>query len=70
MAKSVWVLTNTLHRMKIKTGDVFVMWRMKELIIQGKIESLGNTEEGWKAFDVRKSGARESEISTEATTNA
>ncbi|MBS1621540.1 MAG: DUF1835 domain-containing protein [Bacteroidetes bacterium] len=68
--KASRVLTNTLHRMKIKTGDVFVMWRMKELIIQGKIESLGNTEEGWKAFDVRKSGARESEISTEATTNA
>src|SRR5258706_11030695 len=31
------VLSNTLHRMKIKTGDVYIMWRMKHLIKEGKI---------------------------------
>lgn len=46
-------LTNTLHRMKIKTGDVFLMWRMKELISQGRIEVLGDSSRGWKEFDVR-----------------
>src|SRR5689334_19184615 len=35
--KATRALTNTLHRMKIKTGDVFLMWRMKELIAAGKI---------------------------------
>jgi uncharacterized protein DUF3658/uncharacterized protein DUF1835 len=51
--KATRVLTNTLHRMKIKTGDVFLMWRMKELIGQGKIEALGDVSKGWKEFDVR-----------------
>jgi hypothetical protein len=51
--KATRVLTNTLHRMKTKTGDVFLMWRMKELIGQGKIEALGDVSKGWKEFDVR-----------------
>lgn len=51
--KASRVLMNTLHRMKIKTGDVFVMWRMKQLICEGRIEVLGDTAAGWKEFDVR-----------------
>jgi hypothetical protein len=51
--KASRVLANTLHRMKIKTGDVFIMWRMKELIAQGRIEVLGDVSKGWKDFDVR-----------------
>ena len=46
-------MTNTLHRMKIKTGDVFLMWRMKELIAQGRIEVLGDVNKRWKEFDVK-----------------
>ena len=52
------VLTNTLHRMKIKTGDVFLMWRMKRLINEGKIETMGDLNAGWKEFDVRKVGSQ------------
>jgi len=44
--------------MKIKTGDVFIMWRMKQLIGAGKIETMGNIEGGWKEFDVRKAGVQ------------
>ncbi|MET0635025.1 MAG: DUF1835 domain-containing protein [Chitinophagaceae bacterium] len=51
--KSWRVLSNTLHRMKIKTGDVFIMWRMKALINAGKIEVTGEPEKGWKDFDVK-----------------
>jgi hypothetical protein len=51
--KATRVLTNTLHRMKIKTGDVFIMWRMKELIAQGRIEVLGDISKSWKEFDVK-----------------
>ncbi len=54
--KATRVLTNTLHRMKIKTGDVFVMWRMKALIAEGKIETMGDTGKGWKEFDVKLAG--------------
>ena len=65
--KATRVLSNTLHRMKIKTGDVFIMWRMKHLINDGKIETLGDVNAGWKEFDVRKPGSQstESEVSTE-----
>jgi len=56
--KATRVLTNTLHRMKIKTGDVFIMWRMKELIAQGRIEMLGDVNKSWKEFDVKLPGTR------------
>jgi len=51
--KATRVLSNTLHRMKIKTGDVFVMSRMKELVNIGKVETMGDVNKGWKDFDVR-----------------
>ncbi len=56
--KATRVLTNTLHRMKIKTGDVFLMWRMKQLIGEGKIEVTGDVSKGWKDFDVKLAGAK------------
>ena len=63
--KATRVLTNTLHRMKIKTGDVFIMWRMKQLINDGKIETMGDVNGGWKEFDVRKAGAQSENASVE-----
>lgn len=60
--KATRVLTNTLHRMKIKTGDVFIMWRMKNLIAEGKIEVTGDMAKGWKDFDVKKSEGKQGEI--------
>ena len=67
--KSWRVLINTLHRMKIKTGDVFIMWRMKELIAAGKMEALGDVTKGWKEFDVKLPGSLQAEAteSEEAT---
>ena len=56
--KATRVLSNTLHRMKIKTGDVFLMWRMRDLIAQGMIEVLGDPSKGWKEFDVRLAGTQ------------
>src|SRR6187549_6210 len=60
--KATRVLSNTLHRMKIKTGDVFIMWRMKQLISAGKVEVMGNVDGGWKEFDVRKAGQTSSDM--------
>lgn len=51
--KATRVLSNTLNRMKIKTGDIFIMWRMKKLIADGKIETTGDTSKSWKDFDVK-----------------
>jgi len=67
--KATRVLSNTLHRMKIKTGDVFIMWRMKELINQGKIQVTGDVNKAWKDFDVKLGGGKEAEtvIAEDAT---
>ncbi|MBL7732648.1 MAG: DUF1835 domain-containing protein [Chitinophagaceae bacterium] len=67
--KATRILTNTLNRMKIKTGDIFLMWRMKELITNGKIEVTGEVNKGWKDFDVKLAGAKQAEasVSEEAT---
>lgn len=56
--KATRVLSNTLHRMKIKTGDVFIMWRMKHLINEGQIEVTGDVAKSWKEFDVKLAGVQ------------
>lgn len=61
--KATRVLSNTLNRMKIKTGDVFVMWRMKQLIEEGKITVTGDPAKGWKDFDVKLPGKEHPENS-------
>jgi len=44
--------------MPIKTGDVFIEWRIRQLIEQGKIEVTGDVSKGWKDFDVKLPGAQ------------
>jgi hypothetical protein len=44
---------NILGKMKIKTGDVFLLWRMKKLAAEEKIEINGETSKGWKDFEVK-----------------
>ena len=51
--KASRIITNTYNRMKVKTGDVFLMWRLKELIAQEKVSVEGNMEKDWKSFDVK-----------------
>jgi hypothetical protein len=47
-------------KMPIKTGDVFLLWRMKKLAEEGKIEINGDTTKSWKDFEVKiKSEATE-----------
>lgn len=59
------VMSNILGKMKIKTGDVFLLWRMKELAAQEKIEIIGETSKGWKEFEVKLKTA--TPIATEET---
>ena len=44
---------NILNKMKVKTGDVFLLWRIKELVAQDKVEMNGDPSKGWKEFEVR-----------------
>jgi hypothetical protein len=44
---------NILASMKIKTGDVFLLWRMQALAEDDKIEFVGEPARGWKEFSVR-----------------
>lgn len=67
--KASRVLSNTQNRMKIKTGDVFLMKRIKSLLEEGRIESIGDVNKGWKEFDIRLAGVGQAESaeSKEAT---
>jgi hypothetical protein len=66
--KATRVLSNTLHRMKIKTGDGFLMWRMKQLISSGKVEVMGDVNKAWKDFDVKLGGGKKVESISEENT--
>lgn len=46
-------MATILSKMKIKTGDVFLLWRMKHLASEGKLEINGDTTKSWKEFEVR-----------------
>jgi hypothetical protein len=52
-----------LAKMKIKTGDVFLLWRIKQLAEEDKIELLGEPHKGWKEFDVRLKATQTEPIS-------
>ena len=43
--------------MKVRTGDVFLVWRMRELISDGKIEFTGDWKNGWKDISLRSPGS-------------
>lgn len=49
--KATRVISNTLNRMNVKTGDVFLMWRLKEMIKEERIKIEGEIS-NWKTFDV------------------
>lgn len=50
------VLSNTLNKMKVKTGDVFLVWRMREMAAAGKLELSGDWNKGWKEITVMLPG--------------
>lgn len=60
-------MQSVLGKMKIKTGDVFLLWRMKKLAEEGKIEINGETSKGWKDFEVRLKTAAPEVIETNNT---
>jgi hypothetical protein len=55
-------LHNILGKMKLKTGDVFLLGRMKELAAQEKLEIIGEPSKGWKEFEVKLKTLTEQQI--------
>jgi len=53
---------NILGKMKIKTGDIFLLWRMKKLAEEDQIEINGDPSKGWKEFEVRLKTATQAQI--------
>jgi hypothetical protein len=49
-------LSNILAKMKVKTGDAFVVYRLKALADLGKIVFVGDWEKGWKDMVIQKPG--------------
>lgn len=66
--KASRVLTNTLHRMKVKTGDVYLMWRIRELIAAGRIFSNAETAKSWKDLDLKQPESKQLSLDAGAET--
>ncbi|WP_121355114.1 DUF1835 domain-containing protein [Flavisolibacter nicotianae] len=64
--KGAKAMAAILGKMKIKTGDVYLLWRMINLAAEEKIEIIGETAKGWKEFDVKLK--TEAPVTTEETT--
>ena len=52
------LLHNILSKMKVQTGDVFLVWRINELAKQMKLEVVGDWNKGWKEIVVIPFGAK------------
>jgi len=50
------VLSNTLNKMKVKTGDAFLVWRMREMAAVGALQVMGDWSKGWKEITVTLPG--------------
>jgi hypothetical protein len=51
------VLSNTLNRMKVKTGDVFIVSRIRAFVEIGKVESTGDWQKNWKDISLKLADA-------------
>ena len=56
------IFSTLFGRMTVKTGDVFLVWRMRELIKEGKLEVIGDWENGWKEIALKIPGELISEF--------
>ncbi|BAV04807.1 protein of unknown function [Filimonas lacunae] len=50
------VISNTLSKMKLKTGDAFLVWRIRQLVAEGKLDVTGDWAKGWKDIVVKPAG--------------
>ena len=48
------ILTGFFNKAKIKTGDVFLVWRIRMLIAEGKLLAEGDWNKGWKEIVIKR----------------
>ena len=54
--KLLKLIGTALNKMKVKTGDVFLVWRIREMVAAGKLEVTGDWAKGWKDLVVKLPG--------------
>ena len=54
--KLLKLLSIALHKMKVKTGDAFLAWRIREMILEGKLEMVGDWSKNWKDITIKLPG--------------
>jgi hypothetical protein len=59
-------LGNILTKMKVKTGDAFIVFRLKALEEEGKLVIAGDWNKGWKDLVIQMPGGSSTIIDTEA----
>ena len=47
------VIHNALSKMKIQTGDVFLVWRLKQMEQEGKVTVQCDWTKGWKEMEIK-----------------
>lgn len=50
------LLSIALNKMKVKTGDAFLAWRIREMALEGKLELVGDWTKNWKDITVKLPG--------------
>jgi len=51
------IFTTLFSKLKVKTGDVFLVWRMREMSSAGILEVQGEWTKGWKEIIIKLAGA-------------
>lgn len=51
------IFATLFGKMKLRAGDTFIAWRMRNLIKEGKLELQGDWAKGWKDITIRLAGA-------------
>ena len=59
-------LGNIITKMKVKTGDAFIVFRLKALEEEGKLVIAGDWNKGWKDLVIQMPGGSSTVIETEA----
>lgn len=54
--KLLKLIGTALNKMKVKTGDAFLVWRIREMVAEGKLEVTGDWAKGWKDLVVKLPG--------------
>ena len=58
-------LTNIMAKLKVKLGDAFIVFRLKQMAADGKIIFVGDWVKGWKDMVVQMPGGSSTVVETE-----